>query len=81
MQQLKIKFDNLKMKARKYAADMKFYCRGTGGGPLETKDIDPVIDVILRIISKITVVGHNNQFDCDAELNEESVFVNVNIKY
>lgn len=65
IEQMKIKYDNLKCKARKVVAANKEYMRGTGGGPAGTMETDPVIEAILRIINKTTVVGIHNPFDCD----------------
>ncbi|KAK4885797.1 hypothetical protein RN001_002068 [Aquatica leii] len=66
--QLKIKYENLKMKARKFAADQRF-CQGTGGGPPNINIKDPVLDAVLRIINFKTVVGLINPFDIDSIRN------------
>lgn len=65
LDQMKVKYDNLKCKARKiYAAD-KIYMQGTGGGPAGNSETDPVIEAVLRIINKKTVTGLHNPFDTD----------------
>ncbi|KAK4881728.1 hypothetical protein RN001_005047, partial [Aquatica leii] len=66
--QLKIKYENLKMKAQRFAADHRF-CQGTGGGPPNINIKDPVLDAVLRIINFKTVVGLINSFDINAIRN------------
>lgn len=66
MEQLKGKYENLKTKARKYAADNKKYLQTTGGGPPHDPDWDPVIEAILRVMNEKTVIGFHNTNDSDA---------------
>lgn len=66
MEQLKAKYENLKTKARKVAAHDKSYVKGTGGGPPQYPEEDPVIKAVLRVINEKTVVGFNNPFDSDS---------------
>ncbi|KAK4882723.1 hypothetical protein RN001_006042 [Aquatica leii] len=77
--QLKIKYENLKMKARKFAADQRF-CQGTGGGPPNINIKDPVLDAVLRIIIFKTVVGLINPFDIDSIRNNAQV-IGYSTKY
>ncbi|KAG5866577.1 hypothetical protein JTB14_017022 [Gonioctena quinquepunctata] len=52
MEQLKAKYENLKTKARKCAAENRGYYRGTGGGPTNEPDWDPVVEAVLRVINE-----------------------------
>lgn len=61
--QLKSKFDNLKTKVRKIVAQERLYIRGTGGGGSLTTNIDPIIELVLKIINWKTVVGLENTLD------------------
>ncbi|KAL1516153.1 hypothetical protein ABEB36_000072 [Hypothenemus hampei] len=67
LEQIKIKYDNIKCKARKVVASNKKYITGTGGGPAKNNELDPVIESVLEIINKKTVVGLANLYDCDVE--------------
>ncbi|KAL1489612.1 hypothetical protein ABEB36_013560 [Hypothenemus hampei] len=67
LEQIKIKYDNIKCKARKVVASNKKYITGTGGGPTKNNELDPVIESVLEIINKKTVVGLANLYDCDVE--------------
>ncbi|KAF5298302.1 hypothetical protein FQR65_LT09813 [Abscondita terminalis] len=69
LEQLKNKYDNLKCKARKVVAENKNYIRGRGGGPAVDIVLDPIIEAVLRIIHKVSVVGLPSQFDCDKPMN------------
>lgn len=63
IEQLVSKYENLKNKTRKYAANLKAY-KKTGGG--STKDErDPVLDAVIEIINKKTIFGELNDFDDD----------------
>ncbi|KAG5892348.1 hypothetical protein JTB14_011214 [Gonioctena quinquepunctata] len=58
MEQLKAKYENLKTKARKCAAENRGYYRGTGGGPTNEPDWDPVVEAVLRVINeKLSLVS------------------------
>lgn len=67
IEQLKSKFENLKTKARKTVAGYTKNIKGTGGGPPIYLETDPVIEAVLRIINYKTVVGLQNNFDCDSD--------------
>ncbi|KAG5869777.1 hypothetical protein JTB14_036342 [Gonioctena quinquepunctata] len=69
MEQLKAKYENLKTKARKCAAENRGYYRGTGGGPTNEPDWDPVVEAVLRVINEKTVIGFHNPNDSDAVYN------------
>ncbi|KAG5889973.1 hypothetical protein JTB14_020261 [Gonioctena quinquepunctata] len=60
IEQLKGKYENLKTKARKYAADNKKYLQATGGWPSHHPDWGPVIEAILRVMNGKTVIGFYN---------------------
>lgn len=62
---LKVKYDNIKSKAKKEVAQQKQYFTGTGGGPSTLKDLDPITSLILEIINLKTVVGLTSSFDSD----------------
>ncbi|KAG5882712.1 hypothetical protein JTB14_020556 [Gonioctena quinquepunctata] len=69
MEQLKAKYENLKTKARKCAAENRGYYRGTGGGPTNEPDWDPVVEAVLKVINEKTVIGFHNPNDSDAVYN------------
>ncbi|KAG5878537.1 hypothetical protein JTB14_024538 [Gonioctena quinquepunctata] len=56
MEQLKAKYENLKTKARKCAAENRGYYRGTGGGPTNEPDWDPVLKILRVINEKLSLV-------------------------
>ncbi|KAG5895457.1 hypothetical protein JTB14_001333 [Gonioctena quinquepunctata] len=56
-------------KARKCAAENRGYYRGTGGGPTNEPDWDPVVEAVLRVINEKTVIGFHNPNDSDAVYN------------
>lgn len=78
--QLKSKYENLKTRARKCAAENKQYWRGTGGGPSQEPDWDPVIEAILRVINEKTVCGVQNPHDSDSVINNPTDMNNGNIE-
>nr|CAI5843091.1 unnamed protein product [Callosobruchus analis] len=51
-EQLRIKYENLKAKARKVVSQQKCTLTGTGGGPGQRDVLDPVLEAILEIITK-----------------------------
>lgn len=68
MDQLKSKYDNLKTKARKWAADKKIDFKGTGGGPGTNSHSDPVLEAVINIINFKTVCGLVPIYDDDVEV-------------
>ncbi|KRT84513.1 hypothetical protein AMK59_872, partial [Oryctes borbonicus] len=78
--QLKIKYDNLKMKTRKTIAEIKRSWIGIGKGPAANTVVDPVIETMLRIRNKDTANGVSNSFNSDtsvSEINEVCVGENI----
>lgn len=74
--QLKIKYDNLKNKARKIVAHNKSYVKGTDDG--SASSFKGVLQLILRIINKTTVADHASSFDCDVQSsNQEDLLTHV----
>nr|CAI5843092.1 unnamed protein product [Callosobruchus analis] len=67
-EQLRIKYENLKAKARKVVFQQKCTLTGTGGGPGQRDVLDPVLEAILEIITKKTVVGIYSPWDSDKEI-------------
>nr|CAH7725217.1 unnamed protein product [Callosobruchus chinensis] len=57
LDQLKMKYENLKAKARKMVALQRSCMTGTGGGPAQIPESDPVLETIISLINKKTVVG------------------------
>ncbi|VEN39779.1 unnamed protein product [Callosobruchus maculatus] len=64
-EQLRIKYENLKAKARKVAAQQKCALTGTGGGPGQRDVLNPVLEAILEIVNRKTVVGLDSPWDSD----------------
>ncbi|VEN43407.1 unnamed protein product [Callosobruchus maculatus] len=55
VEQLRVKYENLKSKARKVMAQHRLVIPGTGGGPENIELLDPVLKAVLEIINKNTV--------------------------
>lgn len=62
-EQLTAKYENLKNRARKYAAVSKQYKETGGGSP--KNDNDPILEMVIEILNKKTVYGEANRFDDD----------------
>ncbi|CAH1974839.1 unnamed protein product [Acanthoscelides obtectus] len=75
VEQLKTKYENLKAKARKVAAQQRSFITGTGGGSGKVEPLDPVLEAILEIINKKTVVGLHSPWDSDSQITVTSVVI------
>nr|CAH7735615.1 unnamed protein product [Callosobruchus chinensis] len=68
LDQLKMKYENLKAKARKMVALQRSCMTGTGGGPAQIPESDPVLETIISLINKKTVVGLHSPWDSDNQI-------------
>nr|CAI5841410.1 unnamed protein product [Callosobruchus analis] len=58
----------LKKKAKKMVADIQTSIACTGGGPRQVEIFDPVIEAILEVINRKTVVGLYSPWDSVAQI-------------
>ncbi|VEN52378.1 unnamed protein product [Callosobruchus maculatus] len=70
-EQLRIKYENLKAKVRKVVAQRRMVMTGTGGGPGKIEELDPVLEALLEIIIKKTVVGEHSPWDNDSQITQD----------
>ncbi|CAG9818152.1 unnamed protein product [Phaedon cochleariae] len=80
LEQLKSKYENLKTKLRKCAASYQKHLKGTGGGPSNEPDWDPVIEAVLRIINEKPVIGFQNSFDSDYIDNASDLINDIEVE-
>nr|CAH7717102.1 unnamed protein product [Callosobruchus chinensis] len=71
LDQLKMKYENLKAKARKMVALQMSCMTGTGGGPAQIPESDPVLETVISLINKKTVVGLHSPWDSDNQITQD----------
>nr|CAI5869386.1 unnamed protein product [Callosobruchus analis] len=63
-----MRYESSKKKAKKIVADTQTSVTDTSGGPGQVEIFDPVIEAILEVINKKTVVGLYSPWDSDARI-------------
>nr|CAI5869385.1 unnamed protein product [Callosobruchus analis] len=66
-----MRYESSKKKAKKIVADTQTSVTDTSGGPGQVEIFDPVIEAILEVINKKTVVGLYSPWDSDARIIQD----------
>ncbi|VEN42525.1 unnamed protein product [Callosobruchus maculatus] len=72
-EQLRMKYENLKKKAKRMVADSRKSITDTEGGPGQVAILDPVMEAFLEMTNKESVVGLYSPWDSDTQIKQDLI--------